>query len=128
MSMPDMRGPISYALSYPKRLSDPIQGLELEKLKTLTFRKPDHATFPCLSYAYEAIRAGGTMPCVLNASNEAAVNAFLQERIGFNDIAGIIKKTVEDHDVRPVVSLEAVVEADRWARKAAEKNIKELNR
>lgn len=128
MSMPDMRGPISYALSYPDRLEDPIPGLELDKIESLTFKKPDNENFPCLSYAYDAIKAGGTMPCVLNASNEIAVHAFLNDRIGFNDIPVIIKKTIDSHTVKLHPILDDVLEADRWARKTAEKKIKELKK
>lgn len=126
MSMPDMRGPIAYALSYPQRVKDPIEELRLEQIRTLTFSQPDHKTFPCLSYAYEAIREGGTMPCVLNAANEVAVNAFLQERIRFTHIPAVIRKTIDRHDVRPASSLEAVLEADQWARETAEITITRL--
>jgi len=123
MSMPDMRGPIAYALSYPERIKDPIAGLKLDEVGTLTFKKPDNRTFPCLSYAYDALRAGGTMPCVLNASNEVAVNAFLDNRIGFSDIPKIIRKTMDAHSVGPASGLSAVLEADRWARETTEKSI-----
>lgn len=126
MSLPDMRGPIAYALSYPQRVKDPIAGLRLEQVGTLTFKQPDHKTFPCLSYAYEAIREGGTMPCVLNAANEVAVNAFLQDRIGFTSIPAVIRKTVDRHHVRPASSLDAVLEADQWARETAEITITRL--
>ncbi|MBI5640511.1 MAG: 1-deoxy-D-xylulose-5-phosphate reductoisomerase [Nitrospirae bacterium] len=126
MSVPDMRGPISYALSYPGRISDPIPGLDLDRIETLTFTKPDHESFPCLSYAYDAIRAGGTMPCVLNASNEIAVHAFLDGRIGFSDIPLIIKKTMDRHSVGSASELGEVLEADIWARETAKNYIKEL--
>jgi 1-deoxy-D-xylulose-5-phosphate reductoisomerase len=125
LSMPDMRGPISYALSYPDRIADPIPGLQLEKVGTLTFHPPDHETFPCLSYAYEALGAGGTMPSVLNAANEVAVHAFLESRIGFCDIPRVIRKTMDHHAVRTVSELEDVIDADRRAREAADKFIKE---
>ncbi|MHB8881751.1 MAG: 1-deoxy-D-xylulose-5-phosphate reductoisomerase [Thermodesulfovibrionales bacterium] len=128
LSMPDMRGPIAYALSYPDRVEDPIRGLKLHEIETLTFKKPDHKTFPCLSYAYHTLREGGTMPCVLNASNEAAVHAFLGSRIGFNDIPSVIRKTIDKHAVNRGTSLEAVLEADRWARETAEKHIKRLEK
>src|ERR1700690_740842 len=114
MSMPDMRGPISYALSYPLRVRNPIPGLKLHEIVTLTFKKPDHKTFPCLSYAYLALREGGTTPSVLNASNEVAVHAFLINRIGFSDIPLIIRKTIDSHVSSPASSLDAVLEADRW--------------
>lgn len=128
MSMPDMRGPISYALSYPDRIGDPIAPLELDAIGSLTFRKPDHETFPCLSYAYDAIKAGGTVPCVLNASNEVAVNAFLDGRIGFNGISSVVRKTVDSHKAGPVAALEDVMDADRWSRETAEKCVKESKR
>ncbi len=126
MSMPDMRGPISYALSYPERIAEPIPGLELENIGPLTFRKPDHDMFPCLSYAYEAIRSGGTLPAVLNAANEIAVYAFLDNKIGFNDIPAVIRKIVEGHTVNQAPDLDDVLEADRWARGKAEDYVKEL--
>jgi 1-deoxy-D-xylulose-5-phosphate reductoisomerase len=128
MSMPDMRGPIAYALSYPDRIGDPIAPLELDAIGSLTFHKPDHETFPCLSYAYDAIKAGGTMPCVLNASNEAAVNAFLGGRIGFDGISSVVRKTVDSHKRGPIATLEDVMDADRWSRETAEKCIKESER
>jgi 1-deoxy-D-xylulose-5-phosphate reductoisomerase len=128
MSVPDMRGPIAYALSYPKRLSDPIKGLELDEIGSLTFKKPDTRNFPCLSYAYDAIATGGTMPAVLNAANEAAVNAFLDGGIGFNDIPLVIRKTVDAHSVQKAVALEDVLDADRRARIAARKYIKGLKK
>ncbi|PKL51957.1 MAG: 1-deoxy-D-xylulose-5-phosphate reductoisomerase [Nitrospira bacterium HGW-Nitrospira-1] len=126
LSMPDMRGPIAYALSYPERLAEPIPGLELEKIGSLTFRKPDHDMFPCLSYAYEAMKTGGTAPAVLNAANEIAVYAFLENKIGFNDIPAVIRKTVESHTALLAPDLNDVLEADRWAREKAEHYVKEL--
>ena len=126
LSMPDMRGPISYALSYPERLDGPISGLELEKIGSLTFRKPDHDMFPCLSYAYEAIKTGGTVPAALNAANEVAVYAFLDNQIGFNDIPAVIRKTVERHTVKAEPELDDVLETDRWAREIAVQYVKEL--
>ena len=128
MSVPDMRGPISYALSYPGRIGDPIPPLELDVIGSLTFRRPDHETFPCLSYAYDAIKTGGTMPCVLNASNEVAVTAFLNGRIGFNGIPSVIRKTIDSHKAGPIASLGEVMDADRWSRERAEKFVKETER
>ncbi len=127
MSMPDMRAPIAYALSWPDRLETPIHGLELDRIGSLTFKKPDHDSFPCLSYAYEAIRAGGTVPAVLNAANEAAVHAFLDKRIGFNDIPAVIRRTVREHTVITSPTLRDVLGADAWARETAEIHIKENN-
>lgn len=126
LSLPDMRGPIAYALAYPQRVKEPIGGLRLDQVGTLTFSQPDHKTFPCLSYAYDAIREGGTMPCVLNAANEVAVNAFLEDRIGFNSIPAVIRKTVDRHAVQSATSLDAVLAADQWARETAEITITRL--
>jgi 1-deoxy-D-xylulose-5-phosphate reductoisomerase len=126
MSMPDMRGPISYALSYPERVDEPIPGLDLERIGSLTFSKPDHDIFPCLSYAYEAIQTGGTVPAVLNAANEVAVHAFLEDALGFNDIPVVIKRTVENHTVNHAPGLDDILEADRWAREKAGHYVKEL--
>jgi 1-deoxy-D-xylulose-5-phosphate reductoisomerase len=128
MSMPDMRAPIAYALSWPERLDTPIHGLELDRLGTLTFRKPDLDSFPCLSYAYDAIRTGGTMPAVLNAANEIAVYAFLDREIGFNDIPAVIRKTVKSHESKSYPSLDDVLAADRWARDIADSYMKEIKK
>ena len=125
MSMPDMRAPIAYALSWPERLDTPINGLELDRIGNLTFKKPDHDGFPCLSYAYEAIRAGGTVPAVLNAANEVAVHAFLDKRIGFNDIPAVIRSTVREHTTKTSPTLPDVLNADEWARETTETYIKE---
>jgi 1-deoxy-D-xylulose-5-phosphate reductoisomerase len=124
LSVPDMKGPIAYALTYPHRLTDVLDNLSLSDIGTLTFQEPDTKRFPCLSYAYLALEAGGTMPSVLNAANEIAVNAFLKERIRFSDIPKIIKKTMDHHAVMPDRELDVVIEADRWARKKAEEFIR----
>ncbi|MDA8079364.1 MAG: 1-deoxy-D-xylulose-5-phosphate reductoisomerase [Nitrospiraceae bacterium] len=126
MSTPDMRGPISYALSYPKRIETPIACLELDLIGALTFHRPDVDTFPCLAYAYEALRAGGTVPGVLNAANELAVNAFLEGRIGFTDIPEVIRKTIDRHSSDSGSSLDTVTQADLWARKTAQRLIREI--
>jgi len=123
LSIPDMKGPIAYALSYPERLDDPMPCLDLGRIEKLTFRKPDTECFPCLFYAYEALKAGGTMPAVLNAANEVAVDAFLQRVIGFNDIPAIIKNTMHLHKRAEVSGIGVVKEADRWAREKAKKYI-----
>lgn len=123
LSAPDMRGPIAYALSYPERISAPMPSLDLSKIEKLTFSKPDIECFPCLSYAYDAIRAGGTMPAVLNAANEVAVDAFLKREIGFNDIPVIIKNTMGLHNKKVITSIEEVIDADRWARQKANEQI-----
>ena len=126
LSVPDMKGPIAYALTYPQRIDNVIDGLSLHEIGTLTFKKPKKISFPCLSYAYLALEAGGTMPSVLNAANEVAVNAFLKGIIRFTEIPVIIKKTMEEHTVRSDTELHAVIEADQWARKTAERVMKTL--
>lgn len=125
LSNPDMKGPIAYALSWPERLPEVMKPLEWEKLSGLTFHKPDNKTFPSLALAYSALDAGGTMPAVLNASNETAVNAFLDRVIGFTDIPVIIKKVLDSHKLQRADDIETVLEADKWARK---ETTKELNK
>lgn len=126
LSIPDMKGPIAYALSYPERLEDVVEKLDLDNVESLTFRKPDNRCFPCLSYAYMALEAGGTMPSVLNAANEVAVNAFLKGIIRFTEIPVIIKKTMDCHIRMFNSGLDGVMEADRLARKKAEGVIRKL--
>jgi 1-deoxy-D-xylulose-5-phosphate reductoisomerase len=121
LSVPDMRGAIAYALSYPERLDNVIQPLDLPALGKLTFSRPDTGSFPCFGYAYDALRAGGTMPAVLNSANEIAVEAFLNGDLGFNDIPVIIKKTMDAHGKKDVKGLEAVLDAHGWAVKHARK-------
>ncbi len=127
MSMPDMRGPIAYALSYPRRLDDTVPALELTEVETLTFCKPDMDNFPCLGLAYDALREGGPLPAVLNAANEIAVEAFLRRRIDFNSIPVIIRKVMESHESRRPRYLADVIEADSWAREKAKEHIKKRN-
>ena len=126
LSIPDMKGPIAYALTYPERLENIITGLELDTIESLTFKKPDIQSFPCLSYAYMALEAGGTMPSVLNAANEVAVNAFLKRNITFPKIPIVIKKTMDQHTLISETGLDVILEADKWARKKAKEIIKSL--
>ena len=116
LGLPDMRGPIAYALSYPERLALPIPSLDLARAKQLTFERPNRRQFPCLGYAYDALREGGTMPAVLNAANEEAVWAFLDHQIPFTSIPRVIRSTMKAHDVKPVYEITDVMAADRWAR------------
>jgi 1-deoxy-D-xylulose-5-phosphate reductoisomerase len=111
-----MRIPIQFALTYPVRQKSNGESLSLANLQKLTFKKPDFITFPCLSYALWAKKKGGTMPAVLNAANEVAVNLFLNKKIKFLDIPKLVKKALDQH--RPVKSpsLNQILEADRWAR------------
>lgn len=113
LGLPDMKVPIQYALSHPKRFPNLLTSLDLAKIRLLEFREPDFDMFPCLNYAYEAGAVGGTMPAVMNASNEAAVNAFLENKIRFLDIQTIIKKMMERHKVIKNPSLKDILEIDK---------------
>ncbi len=121
MGIPDMRIPIAYALSYPERLDLVMQRLDLARTGMLTFENPDIKKFPCLSYAYDAMKTGGSMPAVMNSSNEVAVAAFLHGRIGFLDIERIVGDTMSGHTVKGVSNIEDVLMADNWAREEAER-------
>lgn len=125
-SVPDMRGPIAYALSYPERLSNVIPSLDLTDIGTLSFFKPDLDKFPCLRYAYDALREGGTMPSVLNASNEVAVNAFLEGMIHYDEIPVIIDKTMSSHTIIKDPTLSDIIEADHWARLRSEEIVRTI--
>ena len=126
LSVPDMKAPIAYALSYPQRLDEVIPRLDLVKTGSLSFQEPDMETFPCLAYAYEALVEGGTVPAVLNASNEIAVDAFLNGRIGFNDIPVIIKKAMESHKKQELRDENTVLEADALARRSALRLVEDM--
>lgn len=119
LGLPDMRTPISYAMRYPERLPLDLPSLDLTEIGKLTFDKPDHDRFPCLSLGYESLRVGGTMPAAMNAANEVAVEAFLNGGIRFVEIPEIIRHTMEAHSYRDLVDLEDALEADRWAREKA---------
>jgi 1-deoxy-D-xylulose-5-phosphate reductoisomerase len=124
MGIPDMRIPIAYALAFPERL--PVQGppLDLFRLQNLSFYPPDEEKFPCLQLAYEACKRGFTVPAVLNAANEIAVQAFLESLIGFLDIPRIIRRVIEKHNPDERLTLDAVLSADAWARQEAAHEIK----
>jgi len=126
LGVPDMKGPISYALFYPGRCPGGLAHLDLLKVGTLEFLPPDFERFPCLRLACEAGKTGGTMPAVMNAANEVAVSAFIEERIGFMDISAVIGQTMTLHGVLKKESLDDVMEADRWARKTGEDIIKKM--
>ncbi len=123
LGIPDMRTPISYALNYPGRVETSLPSLDLAETGKLTFEKPDTEKFPSLKYAFQALDEGGTMPAVLNAANEIAVQAFLKEEIAFTDIPGVILKTMDGHRSSAANILEDVLEADTWARDKAEEII-----
>jgi 1-deoxy-D-xylulose-5-phosphate reductoisomerase len=124
LGVPDMRLPIAYALTYPRRL--PLNGprLDLCQVGRLTFETPDMTRFPGLALGYAAARAGGTMPAVLNAANEMAVAAFLNGRLAFMDIPKTVEATMEAHRHEPLTSLEQVLAVNHWARDFAQGLIK----
>jgi 1-deoxy-D-xylulose-5-phosphate reductoisomerase len=119
LGVPDMRAPIAYAISYPERVESGVETLDLTALGKLTFERPDLDKFPCLGLAYDALKEGGSMPAVLNAANEIAVAAFLEEKIFFGRIPEIISKTMNDHRVVEFSSADEIMEIDAWARKKA---------
>jgi 1-deoxy-D-xylulose-5-phosphate reductoisomerase len=116
MGIPDMRIPISYALTYPERIINDISSLNLLETEKLEFCQPDMKKFPCLRLAYEAGICGGTTPAVLNAANEIAVAAFLEQKIKFVDLPKIINKVLTAHVCGEDPSLESILNADSWAR------------
>ncbi len=116
---PDMRVPIQYALTYPKRVKNSFPKIDFAKHASMTFQKPDMDTFKCLGLAYKAVGIGGTMPAAMNGANETAVKAFLDGKIGFLDIADIIEKTMNSYNVKYNYTVEDLLNADKWARNAA---------
>ena len=119
LGLPDMRVPIAYALHYPERVDVPVARLDLLAAASLTFEAPDLDAFPCLRLAREAAIAGGTAPCVLNAANEVAVNAFLEGRIAFTSIPAVIEATIEELGSERLREFEQLFAIDRAARAAA---------
>jgi 1-deoxy-D-xylulose-5-phosphate reductoisomerase len=124
LGVPDMRVPIAYALSYPRRMIRGEAGLDLVNVGALTFLKPDPVRFPALRLAYAAAETGGTMPAVLNAANEVAVTAFIDEEIGFNEISHLVDKVLSRHRVRVEPRIEEILAADRQSREEARNIIK----
>jgi 1-deoxy-D-xylulose-5-phosphate reductoisomerase len=116
MGNPDMRTPIAHALAYPERIASGVESLDLVKIAGLSFEAPDFARFPCLPLAYDALRAGGSAPAVLNAANEEAVAAFLNGVLRFDQISGVVAKTLEAIPFTPLASLGDVLAADFSAR------------
>jgi len=124
LGIPDMKGPIGYALAYPERLPLELGYPDFTTLAQLTFEPPDLKRFPCLGLAFEACTAGGTLPAVLNAANEMAVSAFLARRIAFTDIHRVIHQSMERHTPQTQPSIEQIREADREARQIAGNEIR----
>jgi 1-deoxy-D-xylulose-5-phosphate reductoisomerase len=126
LGIPDMKVAIAYALSYPQRLPLRQPLPKFDGSQTLTFEQPDLGKFPCLALAFRACEVGGTLPAVLNAANEVAVGAFLNQSIGFVDIPAVVEQTMGEHHIISSPELQDILEADRWARKQAEGEIGRL--
>jgi len=126
LGVTDMRLPIQYACSYPERWDAALPSLDLTRAGHLEFHAPAHDRFPCLHLAYRALRAGGTLPVVLNAANEVAVEAFLDAKLGFRSISVLIERAMNAHTVESVSTLETVRRADAWARTYARELAGEL--
>jgi 1-deoxy-D-xylulose-5-phosphate reductoisomerase len=123
-----MRTPIAHALAFPQRIESGVGQLDLTQVGTLQFHKPDYQRFPCLALAFDALRAGGTAPALLNAANEVAVQAFLERRIGFRDIDRVIGRVMHENPHGAAPSIEAVMTQDAHARRAAEQIVAGIGR
>ena len=122
----DMRLPIQYALTYPERIDSPVERLDFWKMRALTFEPPDIETFKGLKLAYEVGRRGGTAPCIFNAANEIAVDAFLNNRINFLDIYAVIEETLNRREIISKLDLETLVDENSAARSLAAKIVSSL--
>ena len=120
LALPDMKLPIQYALSYPERIEAAYPRLDFGAVRSLNFEPPDLEKFPCLQFGYQAARQGGSVPCVLNAANEEAVGAYLDEKIPFTRIPKLIESVLSRHRFQKVSSLEDLLEEDRTAREEAQ--------
>ncbi len=128
LSNPDMRLPIQHTLTYPERWPRESKGLDLAELGKFTFENPDLDRFPCIRAAYMAAEVGGTMPAVLSAADEVAVNAFLKGSISFVHIAQVVEKTLNSHSSMSVEDISAVFEAESWAQKFASEEVETISR
>lgn len=127
MGVTDMKVPIQYALTYPERVQTDLVSLDLTSVGPLEFFAPDFEKFPCLRLAYQALRKQGTMPAILNASNEVAVQSFLDEKITFDRIPQTIESVMDKLENKPIAGLETLLEADAMARRSAEDYIRRLH-
>ncbi|MBS3104948.1 1-deoxy-D-xylulose-5-phosphate reductoisomerase [Candidatus Woesearchaeota archaeon] len=125
LGLPDMKIPIQYALTYPKRFQNFSKSLDLAEIKNLEFSEPDFEKFSCLKYAYEAGTVGGTLPAVMNAANEIAVLAFLENKIRFLDIPRLIRKMMEEHNLIKNPDLKDILEIDKKTKEETNKIIEE---
>ena len=128
MGVTDMRHAIQYALTYPDRHGCELPPLDLTALSALHFEPPDTDKFPCIALAYRALRAGGTLPAAMNAANEEAVQAFIDERISLTDIPRVIEAVMDSHRSQPATELAAILEADESARLSAAAEIQKLSK
>lgn len=128
MGVTDMRHAIQYALTYPDRQASELPPLDLTSLSALHFEPPDQDRFPCIALAYRALREGGTLPAAMNAANEEAVRAFIEERICLTDIPAVIEAVMDGHHSRPATGLATVLEADESARASAASEIEKLTK
>ena len=126
MGNPDMRVPIAYSMAWPDRFESGVEPLNIFDVRRMDFEEPNLERFPCLRLAYKAINLGGTMPTILNAANEIAVEAFLNEEVGFTDIPLIIERCMDQFEVRPADTLAVILEVDQQARVVAKQVINEL--
>jgi 1-deoxy-D-xylulose-5-phosphate reductoisomerase len=126
MGITDMRHAIQYALTYPERHGCELPPLDLTALSALHFEPPDLDRFPCIALAYRALREGGTLPAAMNAANEEAVRAFIEERICLTDIPSVIEAVMDSHHTQPANELATILEADQSARLAAASEILKL--
>lgn len=128
MGITDMRHAIQYALTYPERHSCELPPLDLTALSALHFEPPDSDRFPCIALAYRALREGGTLPAAMNAANEEAVRAFIEERISLTDIPIVIEGVMNSHTNQPATELDTILAADRTARLSAAAEIQKLTK
>jgi 1-deoxy-D-xylulose-5-phosphate reductoisomerase len=126
LGTPDMRTPIAHALAWPHRIEAGVKCLNLAEIGTLNFSAPDFERFPCLGLAFEAMRVGQNAPVVLNAANEIAVQAFLDEKITFDRIPTLVADVMQSAVICPISTIEDVLEQDQLARVSANKLIKEM--
>jgi 1-deoxy-D-xylulose-5-phosphate reductoisomerase len=128
LGVTDMRHAIQYALTFPERQSSQLPPLDLTALSALHFEPPDVDRFPCIALAYRALRTGGTLPAAMNAANEEAVQAFIQERLSLTDIPRVIEAVMDDHQTQPAIELETILAADQSARLQAATEIEKRAR
>jgi 1-deoxy-D-xylulose-5-phosphate reductoisomerase len=128
MGITDMRHAIQYALTYPERHACELPPLDLTSLSALHFEPPDIDRFPCIALAYRALREGGTLPAAMNAANEEAVRAFIEEQISLTDIPLVIETVMNGHHNQPATELDTILDADRTARLSAANEIQKLTK